>query len=190
MLGFVQTLQSEEIHINRIVEGCKKGDPKSQEQLYRHFYAKSLKISFRYAKNEEDAVEILNDAFLKVFSNIEAVNKISSIWSWIRSIVIHTAIDRYKKVNAKMEMVPLEKVDNEESDIEALKRLESEEILKLVQSLPATQRLVFNLYVVEGYSHKEIANKLKITDGSSRSYLSEANGKLRQMIMKKSKVSY
>lgn len=170
-MSFPQSTLSEQ----DLIKGCILNDRWMQELLYKQ-YCTSLKVLCKsYTKNDEDAVEILQDGFLKIFQQINNydANK-SSIYTWMRTIMIRTAIDFLRKQNRKNISVEL-KVEHEPViEAEALQRMSAQQIQYLLQHLPATTRAVFNLYVTEGYNHKEIGDLLKISEGTSRWYLSEA----------------
>jgi RNA polymerase sigma-70 factor (ECF subfamily) len=156
------------------------------KQLYQHFHGYALSICVSYAENKDDAVEIMNDGFLKVFRNLDKQREANALTGWLRKIMVNTAIDYYRKNNHLKLNKPLEKARSQSSadygDQSVYAQLSADEILKVVQQLPAPYRLVFNLYVIEGYSHREIAEKLEIAEGTSRSHLSEANSRLRELL--------
>jgi RNA polymerase sigma factor (sigma-70 family) len=166
-----------------LIRGCLENDRKAQEQLYGRFYGAMVNLCLRYTKNEEDAVEVLNNGFLKVFKKIAQYDPAKAALStWIRSIIVHTAIDFIRA--QKQPFIALSAQYEEASPIEneAIQKMASEELLTVIRDLPSTTRLVFNLYVIEGFSHKEIASIMDITEGTSRWHLSEARKSLRQII--------
>ena len=175
----------EKNNLSNILLGCKKNNLKSQSALYKLFYSYAMSVCLRYTTNEEEAVEILNDSFLKVFKKIKQQNDSQSFKPWLRRILINTAIDyhrKYKKI----------KFDYNISDMESeviaddfTAQIAADEIITLIKNLPSSYRLVFNLYVIEGYSHKEIAKQLNISESTSRAHLSVANARLRHMLSKK-----
>lgn len=170
-----------EDQLQHIVNNCIKRDIKAQETLYKHFYGYAMSICLMYSNNKEDAVEVLNDGFLKVFKNLDHQKKMGSLRAWIRRIMVNTAIDRLRKDKKQLNHLPLEKA------YQAISTMDSDdsyaqEILRMVQDLSPAIRTVFNLYVIEGYSHKEISEKLHITESTSRAHLSEANKQLRSQI--------
>ena len=174
--------------LENIINGCLKGKPKSQEQLYQHFYGYAMSICLRYANNEADAVEILNDGFLKVFTNINKHDSAQSFKAWLRRIIINTAIDHYRKTKTKLTTYELDESVENSSSVTTDLEIDKEEILLMVQQLPPAYNMVFNLYVIEGFAHKEIAQMLKITESTSRSHLTTANAKLREMLKKKTRI--
>jgi RNA polymerase sigma factor (sigma-70 family) len=165
-----------------LVRDCQKGKASAQKQLYKHFYAYGMNICLHYSKNREEAQEILNDGFLKAFKKIHTYQFKGSFKSWLRRILIHTAIDYFRKhhkTESTLEIIHLREpsVQNSGSN-----QLELDDVLQLVQQLPPAYRIVFNLHVVEGYTHWEIAQKLGITTGTSKSNLSKARAKLRKAL--------
>lgn len=168
----------------RLINGCKKGRSKSQEELYKHFYGYAMSICLRYASNKEEAKEILNDSFLKVFSKLEQFDNKRSFRGWLRRIVINTAIDYYRRNEKHRGNYSIDDsfFEISETDENVIDKLSAEDIMKLVQSLPESYRMTFNLYEVEGYSHDEIGEKLNVPVGTSRSNLSRAKKQLRQMV--------
>lgn len=169
--------------IRILIKGCKENNRKAQEQLYGMFYEAMVHLCLRYTKNEEDAVEVLNNGFLKVFKKIDQYDPSKAALStWIRSIIVHSAID-FIRVQ-RPPHVSMSPQYEEASPIEnvAIGKIAAGELLALIRNLPATTRLVFNLYVMEGFTHKEIASILDVNDGTSRWHLSEARKILKQII--------
>ncbi len=167
-----------------------KGDMKCQEMLYRQFYAYGMSITLRYTKNREEAIEVLNDSFLKVFENIKKFDKEKSFKSWFRQITVNTSIDYYRK---SKRMILTDDIDNYESttfDTTEINELEVEDILNLLNSIPEHYAIVFNLYEIEGFDHKEIAGKLNISDSTSRANLSRAKKMLRELFKKQYYTNY
>jgi RNA polymerase sigma-70 factor (ECF subfamily) len=161
---------------------CANRDIKAQEILYKRFHGYAMSIAMRYAHSEEEALEILNDSFLKIFRNIQKLDNHQSFTAWMKRIVINTAIDSCRKSKKFQKHESLENISESSVEITVLESMSAEDIMKIVQSLPGVLRIVFNLFVVEGYSHKEIAEKLEIAEGTSRAHLSIANRKLRQQL--------
>src|SRR3984893_4268135 len=143
-------------------------------------------ICMRYTRNEHDAVEVLHTGFLKVFKNIGRfdVSK-ASLYTWIRTIMVNTAIDFLRqKSRWYVSHGDLEKIEEGGIEPDAIQRLSVQELLKLVQQLPPATQAVFNLYVIEGYTHKEIGSLLDISDGTSKWHLSEARRLMQQYLLK------
>jgi len=167
-----------------IIEGCKKGRILFQELLYRKFFAFAMSICIRYNPSREDALEVLNDSFMKVFENLDRYDETRPFKSWFRKIIVNTSLDRYRA--GKRFIIPVE-IDIGELEVareaEFNTQMNAEEILNLLASLPDLYRMVFNLYEVEGYAHDEIAGMLDIAPGTSRSHLSRARALLRKMYL-------
>ncbi|HVU56030.1 MAG TPA: RNA polymerase sigma factor [Puia sp.] len=177
-------MASAEDDIQIVIRGCIKNDRKAQEQLYKRFYHAMMVLCVRYTKDSQDAIEVLNDGFLKVFRNIGNYQpEKASFYTWVRTIVIHTAIDFLRKQQAYPETGGIsEGVDEPSIDNEALGKLSGEEVLKMIRQLPAATGLVFNLYAVDGFNHREIGTLLGISEGTSRWHLSEARKQLKTLI--------
>lgn len=166
-----------------LITGCISGDRRAQELLYKQFYGPMSTICLRYTRNQEDAIEVLHNGFLKVYKNIHTYDATkASLYTWIRKIVVNSAIDFIRQRGKFYNHIELEKAEEPSIDADAVQRMSSRELLKLVQQLtPATQG-VFNLYVIEGYNHREIANLLGISEGTSKWHLSEARKQLQQLL--------
>jgi RNA polymerase sigma-70 factor (ECF subfamily) len=158
----------------------------AQEQLYKQFHGPMASICMRYTRNEHDAIEVLHSGFLKVFKNIDRFDSTkASLYTWIRTIMVNTAIDFLRQKNRwYVSHGELEKVETGGIDPEAVDRLSVQELLKLVQKLPPATQAVFNLYVIEGYTHKEIGTLLGISDGTSKWHLSEARRLMQSYLLK------
>jgi len=168
-----------------VVEGCLKGKESAMKNFYEHFQSYALSICMSYCENRDDALEIMNDGFLKVFKSMDKVESIERIKPWLRRIMINGAIDHFRK-NIKNQTIQLLEnvIEPNFGDASVYAKLTSEDIMLAVQSLPTNYRLVFNLYAVEGYSHKEIGEMLKMAESTSRANLSLANGLLREKLRK------
>ena len=164
-----------------VIDGCIKGDRKAQEVLYRNYYKSMISICLWYTKNQDDAVEVLNNGFLKVFKNISRFDPAKgSVFTWIRKIIVNSCLD-FVKQNGRFEK---HKELTEAMDIPAQKvsSIKTAELLAMVRSLPRATAAVFNLYVIEGYSHREIGEMLAISEGTSKWHLSEAKKSLREKL--------
>jgi len=181
------------LDIIQIIDGCKRQDPQSQKILYERFYGYALKIAFRYIYQYDTAVDVTNDGFVKLFRHFERFRYKDEefperlLMGWIKRIIINTAIDELRKNNMTPEIggVPEyvweEVVDNQGAD----QGLLFKELISKVKNLPPMYRIVFNMYVIEGCSHFEIANTLGISEGTSKSNLSRARGILQKIISEK-----
>jgi RNA polymerase sigma factor (sigma-70 family) len=167
-----------------IIHHCKKGSLKHQEMLYKLFYGYAMGISLRYSLNRDDALEVTNDAFIKVFKSINNYNNTKPFKAWLRTVIINTAIDRRRKDLKHQQHANLEDAAGISHSATAVENLNARDILKIMEQLPPVQVTVFNLYEIDGYSHDEIAQMLSLSASSSRVYLTRAKEKLRSIINK------
>ncbi len=177
--------KEDKAYIEQVIAGCEKGDVRFQEKLYKHFYGYALTISRLYCNAEDDAVTVINDSFLKIFSSLDQKNYIPrrDVKFWIRKIVINTAIDRYRKELKSLKTIELnESYQLKSYNESAVSKLSAEEIVALVHQLPIQHKMVFLLYEIQGFSHSEIASKLTISTSSSRVFLGRAKKKLQTLI--------
>ncbi len=166
-----------------LIAACINNERWAQKKLYEDNYSSMMAISMRYAGNNDDALDILHESFIKVFKNIHKYKAGTSISAWIRRIVINTSIDFYRQ-DIRRKSEELDTASYVNSDIpDALSTLSSEEILKALQQLPHSYRSVFNLYVIEGYSHKEISQIMNINESTCRSNLVKARNKLKNILL-------
>jgi len=176
--------------LKELVEGCKKKNPKYQQKLYEMFASRFYGIAVRYIGDRDEAKDVLHDGFLKIFDKIHMYNYSGSFEGWLRQVFVNFVIDYLKKkktVEYNDEISTRdsgELIDEGFNTIEEseLSKLKIEVLLKLIDKLPPMYKMVFNLYAVEGYSHKEIAEYLGISEGTSKSNYSRAKQKLRQYI--------
>jgi RNA polymerase sigma-70 factor (ECF subfamily) len=166
-----------------LVNGCRKGNGNAQRKIYEHFHGKMLAICMRYASCRDEAVEVLNMGFYKVFKNIHRFDdEKGNLEAWIRTIVVNTAIDRYRKEARTPNTIDIDNAWGEKSESHVVEQLTAEEIMKLVQELPPAYRTVFNLYAIEGFTHREIGEQLGISEGTSKSNLAKARKKLQKAL--------
>jgi RNA polymerase sigma factor (sigma-70 family) len=172
-----------EEELRQLIRGCIKQDRKCQKMLYKAFYGFSMGICLRYAGNRDEAAEVMNQGFFKVFTHIESYDTTRPFKAWLGKIMMNASIDFYR---ANLKMAYAEDLDSAEhlSDGDMVdKNLNYEDLLKMVQQLPQAYRTVFNLFAIEGYSHEEIGAMLNINPGTSKSNLHKARQKLKQMIL-------
>lgn len=168
--------------IQDIINGCIQEKRAAQEQLYRQFYPKMMAMVKRYFPQQEHAEEILNNGFLKAFQKIHTFQFKGSFEGWLRKIVFHSVSD-YVKANLKYNTHVTSMEDKEYYiHTEDADSMTYQELLKLIQELPSTARIVFNMYVMEKMPHKEIGNVLNISEGTSKWHLSEARKILKERI--------
>ncbi len=183
--------------LENIVLGCVKANRESQKELYQQYYGFAMGICMRYAKNEMQAEEIVNDSFLKVYKNIASFkimhqNIAASFMSWMKQILIHTAIDSYRKNerNKTSELIEENHHDIIDNANSAIDKMFYAEIIAMVQNLSPTYRTIFNLFVLEGYKHEEIATLLNISVGTSKSNLAKARANIQKMLKKQNITLY
>lgn len=175
--------------LHGLIDGCMQKNQKACKQLYEQYYGYSLKIVFRYIYRYDKAVDVVTDGFVKVFSKLNKFhfdsphNLEMKFMGWLKTVMIHTAIDRLRKDS----FLPEIGMTNEEIWISdklqsADQALLYKELIKEIKKLPPGYRVVFNMYVIDGFTHQEIANQLKISVGTSKSNLSRAKGLLRVYI--------
>lgn len=165
-----------------LIRQCKSGSLKYQELLYKHFYGYAMGVSLRYCLNRDDAMEVVNDAFIKAFKSMKSYDEQKPFKAWLRTIVVNTSIDRRRKDLKLLLNTDLDDADHLTIQVSAIDDLNVQDILGMMQNLPPIQLAIFNLYEVDGYNHDEIAAMLSIPASSSRVYLSRAKEKLRKTI--------
>jgi len=165
-----------------LVSACIRREKWAQQVLYEEYYARMMGVCMRYASTENDALDILHEGFIKVLRNIHAYQPGTSLFAWIRKILVNTAIDNYR-TNTRRRTSDVEEASNLQSlDADAVSHFSEKEILDAVQLLSPTYRTIFNLFVIEGYSHREISLLLNINESTSRSNLVKARGKLQDLM--------
>ncbi len=165
-----------------LIAKCRKEDSKAQEMLYKRFYAYAMGISLRYCISRDDALESVNDAFIKLFKTIKTFDDGRLIKPWFRQIVVNSAIDNRRKNLKHANVLDIEYADQSVTDPNIISKISAQEILNLLSELPELHRMVFNLYEIDGYTHEEIADILEMPSSSSRVYLSRAKEKLRRLV--------
>jgi RNA polymerase sigma factor (sigma-70 family) len=165
-----------------LIQQCKNGDLKHLEMLYKHFYGYAMGVGLRYSNNRDDALEVVNDAFIKAFGDIKNYQTDKPFKAWLRRIVVNTAIDKHRKERKHLMNVDLDDAVHIGHQATILQQLNVNDILKLMDQLPGAHRMVFNLYEIDGYDHNEIAAMMGVTASSSRVYLARAKEKLRMLL--------
>ena len=175
-------ISNQNISESDLVRGCREGDRRFQELLYQRYAPKMYAVCLRYATNNDDAQDLLQEGFIKVYKNLDKFRGEGSFEGWVRRVFVNTSIEQFrKKVNVNSIS------DNEEKAIEdgsmnAIDKLAEKDIIALIQQLSPGYRTVFNLYAIEGYSHKEIGEMLGISEGTSKSQLARAKGILQKKV--------
>ena len=173
-----------EQNTDSLLEGCLTGDRKAQKLLYQHFYSFAMTVALRYARDEMDAADIMSHAFVKIFRSIKSYDSSKgSLHAWIKKIVVNEGLDHIKARKRFSENVEIETVPEPEIKNEVLEQMEAGAIMKLVQRLPPATHAVFVSYALDGYTHREIAERLNISEGTSKWHLSEARKFLQKQLM-------
>ena len=186
-------LTQEDLNVH--IRGCALNSRESQKKIYNAFYGYAMSVCDCYAATEEDALEIMNDGFLKIFREVyhfkpAYANELNSFKGWLRRIMVNTAIDHFRKNKKHQVVSELETVYNNMSGFESsgLDKLSYDEIIRSIQNLSPAYRTVLTLFVVEGYSHEEIAESLDISIGTSKSNLAKARKQLQKIIFNENKI--
>lgn len=170
-------------HLEDIINGCKKGKRQSQELLYRQFAGKMFAVCLYYAGNKTEAEDFLHNGFIKVFENIKQYQKKGAFEGWMRKIFMHTALEKYRQKRHLRFSDQVEENQFPESNQEdALSKISTDDLMLIIQQLSPAYRMVFNLFAIEGYSHKEISALLDISEGTSKSNLSRARMQLQKQV--------
>lgn len=165
-----------------LIDGCKRRSKKHEEVFFKRYYGYVMGISLSYVKNQDLAMEIVNDSFMKCFDSFKKMEESPQVKPWLRRITVNTAIDYYRRNKRFQNHLEADGETPVFDEVYAPDQMAYQDILKILRQLPDDLQLVFNLYEVEGYSHREIAERLKITESSSRVYLTRAKSRLRQLI--------
>lgn len=184
---------SDKEQVGALIKKCIKEDRKSQKLLYEHFHGKMLAICSRYATDYSEAQDILHEGFIKVFAKLKSFKNEGSFEGWIRRIIVNSAIDfiraKKKLVFDSEEQSVINNISSEDEvlvETEKYNKVRAELIIELIQELSPAYKTVFNLYVMEGYPHKKVAETLGISEGTSKSNLAKAKMKLRELFIKNS----
>ena len=169
-----------------ILQGCLHNQPVAQRELYNRFSPKMLAVCYRFAHNREDAEDMLQESFIKVFSQIHTFQNKGAFEGWIRRIIVHTCINHLKKnkrFNESVDIINASSIQVREESIPSI--VQAKQIVECIRLLPIGYRTVLNLYAIEGYSHKEIAEMLDIEESTSRSQYTRAKQMLEEILLKK-----
>lgn len=198
-LSWVNT-ESQQAAFGELVDGCVAGDRRAQQRVYEQFYGKMMAVCMRYTKNTDQAKDILQDGFIKVFRSMESFNRAGSFEGWIRRIIVNTAIDHFRRSKHSYLLLGEERSiedfkDQDEEDTladdtgEELPDLKPADVINAMQKLTPAYRTVFNLYVFEEMTHKEIADALGINVGTSKSNLAKAKHNLKKLLRQENKIN-
>lgn len=181
-------MQTGETHIKALVEGCVSNERKAQELLYRNYYKVMMNICLRYTNNETDALSVLNAAFFKVFKNISRYDDSKAgIYTWIRTIVVNECISFINLSKKRIAATELNEAEDIRIEPSVFDKIKETSLLLLIQQLPTATKAVFNLFVLEGYTHKQIGEMLGISEGTSKWHLNDARKKLQELIINQDK---
>jgi RNA polymerase sigma factor (sigma-70 family) len=158
----------------QLVQRCLQGDTKAQQKLFEGFYGKMLGVCLRYTQNREEAKDILQDGFIKVFQKLEQYTFTAPLDAWVKRIMVNTAIDHCRKNSSEPVVKDIDDAYDLYEEGDVISEMTHNDLLNCLQDLPSGYRMVFNMNVIEGYSHKEIAESMKVTEGTSRSQLCKA----------------
>lgn len=176
----------EQSEVLQWVQDCRKGSTRAQHKLFKYFYGTVMSVCMRYAGSTDEAADMLNEGFLKVFSNLDKYEDTGSFEAWMKRVVCNAALDYRRMYDKGVDMVDLDEVsDNHLTDYhvnDAVAKMSSQEIVGLIQQLPAVTRTVFNMFVFEGFSHSEIAQQLNITENTSAWHVNNARTRLKNAI--------
>ena len=165
-----------------LIQECLKGKRKAQGELYRRYAAKMMGVCMRYSRNRDMAHDQLQEGFIKVFTNLNEYSGNGSFEGWMRKIFINCALEKIRRSKVFPLTFPTEETEQETSFPNALEEISAQEMLDLIHRLPPGYQTIFNLFAIEGFSHKEIGAMLRITEGTSRSQYARARYTLQQMI--------
>ncbi len=170
--------------IKDIIKGCLSGVKRDQELLYRRHAAKMYAVCLQYSGNDDEARDILQDGFIKIFENLAYYKYEGSFEGWMHRIIVNTALEKYREKNHlyrvdDIDTIPELDADPDNNDYSGL---EAVDLLDMIRELPPKYRMVFNLYAIEGYTHKEISRMINISEGTSKSNLSRARAILQRKI--------
>ena len=173
----------------KIIQGCLRGDRISQKQLFDRYSGKMLAVCMRYARHRMEAEDLLQDGFIKVFTNLNQYKWEGPFEQWVRKIMINNAIKNCNKKSFQNEYNAGDDLPDSVEEPEAIDQMAESELLKMINKLPEGYRLVFNLYAIEGFSHKEISESLQIEESTSRSQLVKARKALQEKLLKYQKTT-
>jgi RNA polymerase sigma factor (sigma-70 family) len=168
-----------------LIDGCRKGSRSSQKALYERYCRKMMAVCLRYSKTTAEAEDILQEGFVKVFHGMKSFRQESKLETWITRIMVNTALNFQRKKLYLFPMVDVHEIDIAEDEI-SISGINFSQLLEMIQSLPQGCQIVFNLFAIEGYNHKEIATLLGISEGTSKSQYSRARSLLQEKLLKES----
>ncbi len=182
----------EDKQLQQLIKGCLEGDRKAQQAVYKLLYGKMKVVCMRYTRDTDQALDVLQEGFIKVFQNMERYSGAGSFEGWVRRIMVNLSIDRFRKqkndfllLNGSTSIEDFEDVVEDESDVESVDYdFTPEQILEAMQQLSPAYKTVFNLYVFENYTHQDIAEALSISIGTSKSNFAKAKRNMKKILLK------
>ena len=169
----------------KLVNGCLRGESSFQRALYEKYKVQLFRVCLRYAKDRPEAEDMLQDGFIKIFSDLHQFSRQGPLGAWLRRVVVNVALQHLRKKKKLIADVEMDQIsDDYKVDAAVFSEMNLKALTKLIQQLPTGYRVVFNMFVIEGYSHKEFAEQLKISENTSKSQLSKAKATLRRMLQK------
>jgi RNA polymerase sigma-70 factor (ECF subfamily) len=180
-------LEVQEYSDSDLISGCLKGKELHQEVLYKRYFSFAMSVCIRYTKDRNEAMEIVNDSYMKVLENLGDYDSSKSFKAWYSRILVNTSIDNYRRNLKHSSSVSIDNIDKEEQEPEIDIELSVNDILKIFSQIPEQYKVTFNLFEIEGYSHEEIGKLLGVTTSTSRSNLARAKKMVREIYMKEFK---
>jgi RNA polymerase sigma-70 factor (ECF subfamily) len=183
---------SEDKQMQQLIQGCLNGDRRSQQAVYKLLYGKMKAVCLRYTKDSDQAMDVLQEGFIKVFQNMEKYTGVGSFEGWVRRIMVNLSIDRFRKqkndfllLNGNMSPEDFEdEIEDEEDENAVDYDFKPSQIIEAMQQLSPAYRTVFNLYVFENYTHQDIADSLGISVGTSKSNYAKAKRNMKKILLK------
>ena len=166
----------------KVFRRVEKGNKKAQVELFKAYFSYAMSVSLRYCYSSEEAKEVVHDSFIKAYANFPKFEELDSFKRWFRRIIINTSIDYYRKYSRYYQQYSIDEITEPAAESGIISDISAKEILEMANGLSPAYRMVFMLYIVEGYKHHEIANMLSISVGASKSNLSKAKAKMQEMI--------
>lgn len=179
----------EQAEVQEWVRACREGSARYQRKLFKHFYSTAMQVCMRYAGNSDEASDMLNEGFLRVFSNLDKYENTGSFEAWLKRVVCNAALDYRRRFVKKVDFVNIDEMPDtqqiaDDAVDDAVARISSQELVELIQQLPPVTRTVFNLFVFEGFSHRDISQELNISENTSAWHVNSARTKLKDAICK------
>ena len=169
----------------QLINECKAGKALAQRQLYEKYSRKMMGICMRYTSNRDEAQDILQDGFVKVFDKLNTYQGQGSFEGWLRRIFVNTALDQYRKNKQTKGELDIDDVGYAiDSGVDVASNIQADELLRILQKIPAGYRIVFNMYAIEGFSHKEIAEELGVSENTSKTQFMRARAFLKNILEK------